>query len=85
MYYIAADFGAGSGRVIVGKLENGEYVSLRDMRGMNKNIIINRFVSTMPQKFEIATGKGQFCGCIFTVDDKSGKCTEIERLYIEEK
>ena len=24
MYYIAADFGAGSGRVIVGKLENGE-------------------------------------------------------------
>ena len=24
MYYIAADFGAGSGRVIVGCLENGE-------------------------------------------------------------
>lgn len=52
--------------------------------GMNKNIIIDRFVSGVPQKFEIASGKGQFCGCIFTVDENSGKCTDIERLYIEE-
>ena len=53
--------------------------------GMNKTIIINRFIHTMPQKFEIATGKGQFCGCIFTVEDDSGKCIDIERIYIEEK
>ena len=52
--------------------------------GMTKEIIVNRFVSGTPQKFEIATGRGQFCGCIFTVDETSGKCTEIERLYIEE-
>ncbi len=52
--------------------------------GMNKKIIIDRFVSAVPQKFEIATGKGQFCGCIFTVDEQTGKCSEIERLYIEE-
>lgn len=52
--------------------------------GMNKQIIINRFVSGNPQKFELAQGKGQFCGCIFTVDESTGKCTEIERLYIEE-
>lgn len=52
--------------------------------GMNKNIIIKRFLTGMPQKFEIATGKGQFCGCIFTVDENSGKCTYIERIYFEE-
>lgn len=52
--------------------------------GMNKKIIIDRFVSGNPQKFEIAQGKGQFCGCIFTVDEATGKCTEVERLYIEE-
>ncbi len=52
--------------------------------GMNKTIIINRFVHTKPQKFELATGKGQFCGCIFTVDETTGKCTEVERIYIEE-
>ena len=51
--------------------------------GMNKTIIVNRFVSGTQNKFEIATGKGQFCGCIFTVD-KDGKCTDIERIYIEE-
>ncbi len=52
--------------------------------GMNKTIIVNRFVTGMPQKFEIATGKGQFCGCIFTVDEESGRCTAVERLYFEE-
>ncbi len=50
--------------------------------GMNKTIIVNRFVSGTPQKFEIATGKGQFCGCIFTVDETTGKCTDVERLYL---
>lgn len=52
--------------------------------GMNKNIIINRFRTGMPQKFEIATGRGQFCGCVFTVDENTGKCTEVERIYFEE-
>ncbi|MBR0360004.1 MAG: YmdB family metallophosphoesterase, partial [Clostridia bacterium] len=52
--------------------------------GVNKTVIINRFVSGTQHKFEIATGKGQFCGCIFTVNDTDGKCTDIERLYIEE-
>lgn len=52
--------------------------------GMNKEVIISRFTSGIPQKFEIAKGKGQFCGCIFTVDDNTGKCIETERLYIEE-
>ena len=50
--------------------------------GMNKTIIVNRFVSGTPQKFEIATGKGQFCGCIFTVCEITGKCTDVERLYL---
>ena len=52
--------------------------------GVNKTVIINRFVSGTQHKFEIATGKGQFCGCIFTVNDSDGKCTDIERLYIKE-
>lgn len=52
--------------------------------GMNKSIIIKRFLTGMPQKFEIAPGKGQFCGCIFTIDENSGKCSDIERLYFYE-
>ena len=52
--------------------------------GMNKNIIINRFLTGMPQKFEIANGRGQFCGCVFTIDESSGRCTDTERIYFEE-
>lgn len=52
--------------------------------GMNKDIIIKRFLTGMPQKFEIANGKGQFCGCIFTIDEKTGKCTDTERILIYE-
>lgn len=52
--------------------------------GMNKKIIVNRFRTGMPQKFEIATGKGQFCACVFTVDENTGKCTKAERLWFEE-
>lgn len=52
--------------------------------GMNKTIIVNRFVTGMPQRFEIAAGKGQFCGCIFTVDENTGSCTAVERLFFYE-
>lgn len=52
--------------------------------GMSKTIIMRRFVECMPQKFEIAQGKGQFCGVIFEIDEKSGKCVSLERLFIRE-
>lgn len=53
--------------------------------GMSSKIIIDRFVTGMPQKFEIAEGKGQFCGCIFEIDEESGKCVGTERVFIREK
>ncbi len=52
--------------------------------GMSSKIIIDRFVTGMPQKFEIAEGKGQFCGCIFEIDEESGKCIGTERIFIRE-
>lgn len=52
--------------------------------GMNKKIIMKRFRTGMPQKFELAEGKGQFCGCIFTIDESTGKCTDVERIWFEE-
>ena len=52
--------------------------------GMNRHIIVKRFATGMPQKFEIATGKGRFCACIFDIDEESGKCVSTERIYINE-
>lgn len=53
--------------------------------GTNKDIIINRFLNGMPQKFKVAEGEGQFCGCIFEIDENNGKCISTERVYIREK
>ena len=52
--------------------------------GMNKKIIMKRFRTGMPQKFELAEGKGQFCGCIFTIDESTGKCIDVDRIWFEE-
>ena len=52
--------------------------------GMEKHVILDRFVNGMPSKFELASGKGQLCGCIFEINS-DGKCEKIERLYIREK
>lgn len=52
--------------------------------GREQSGIVKRFLTGMPQKFEIASGKGQFCGCIFDIDENTGKCTGTERLFIKE-
>lgn len=52
--------------------------------GMDKRVILDRFVNGMPGRFELAAGKGQLCGCIFEIDD-DGSCIGIERIYLREK
>lgn len=52
--------------------------------GREKNSVIKRFLNGMPQKFDIAEGKGQFCGCIFDIDTQTAECAGIERIFIRE-
>lgn len=49
--------------------------------GMNRHTIVERFVKGVSHKFDVATGKGRFCGCIFEIDETNGKCISTERLY----
>lgn len=51
--------------------------------GMDRQIIIDRFLNGMPGKFEIADGKGRLSGCIFELDEKNGKTVAVERIHIE--
>lgn len=53
--------------------------------GREREPVINRFITGMPQKFEIAAGDGQFNGCIFEIDENDGRCTEIERIFYRAK
>ncbi|MFQ7290677.1 MAG: TIGR00282 family metallophosphoesterase [Monoglobales bacterium] len=51
--------------------------------GMEKRVIIKRFLNSMPSKFELAAGRGQLCGCIFDINE-NGRCQGVERLFIRE-
>ncbi len=52
--------------------------------GMDKDIILKKFLTALPQKFRPASGAGQFCGCIFDIDENTGLCADTKRLFIRE-
>ncbi|ACX52570.1 metallophosphoesterase [Ammonifex degensii KC4] len=52
--------------------------------GVKKEIVIEKFLSQLPRRFEVASGPYQFNGCVITVDPSSGKALAIERVQIYE-
>ena len=53
---------------------------IHSVLGMDKNLIVQKFINNMPVKFEVATGKGKFSGCIFEIDENSKKTVSVERI-----
>lgn len=49
--------------------------------GIDREIIINKFLSHMPVKFEVAKGSTQFNGVVAEIDEKTGKTLSIERIH----
>ena len=52
--------------------------------GVEKEIIINRFVTHLPEKFKIAEGTAQLNGIVFEIDEKTGKTTSVLRIILNE-
>lgn len=50
--------------------------------GVKKEIIINRLKSNDMSKFQLADGECSLNGCIFEIDNKTGKTVSIERICI---
>ena len=48
--------------------------------GVDRNLVIEKFLTHMPVKFEVAKGLVQFNAIYLTIDDKTGKTLEIKRL-----
>ena len=48
--------------------------------GIKKEIIINRFLTQLPAKFEVASGAVQINAVVLDIDEKSGKTRRIERI-----
>ncbi|MDD5346994.1 MAG: TIGR00282 family metallophosphoesterase [Candidatus Omnitrophica bacterium] len=42
--------------------------------------VLERFLSCVPVRFEVAEGNVQLCGCVVTIDEKTGRATAIRRI-----
>ena len=49
--------------------------------GIKTEIAIEKFITAMPTKFEVAEGPCIYCGIILEIDDKTNRVSNIERVY----
>lgn len=49
--------------------------------GMEKHSVIQKFLTQMPVRFEVANGSRQFCALAFSLDDETGRATEVRRVF----
>ncbi len=52
--------------------------------GVDKDIIIEKFITQLPKKFETAKGGWMFSAVVIEADEKTGKAHNIKRLCIKE-
>lgn len=50
--------------------------------GVRKEIIINRFRTKLPERFDYADGECMLNAVLFDIDDKTGRCKSVERFDI---
>jgi hypothetical protein len=50
--------------------------------GVKKELIINRFLTNMPTRFEAATGNVKLCAAVIDCEEANGKARSIERIMI---
>jgi metallophosphoesterase (TIGR00282 family) len=50
--------------------------------GVKKELVIDRFLSGMPARFEAANGDVRLCGVVVECDDQTGRATRMERIML---
>ena len=53
--------------------------------GMDKEAVLERFLTQMPQKYEVAKGDVEVQGVRITIDRATNHCLRIERIKGEGK
>ena len=51
--------------------------------GIEKEQIIERFLTNMPMRFETAKGEGIFSAVVIEIDEQTGKSTAVQRLQLK--
>lgn len=54
--------------------------SINGVIGMKKENIISKFLSALPQRFEVVEGNEYINGLDVTLDDETGECLKIDRI-----
>lgn len=49
--------------------------------GVEKEIAIEKFLTGMPVRFQVAKGRAQFNAVVLDIDEKTGKTKSIERIF----
>lgn len=57
--------------------------TIHSVLGVKTDIIIEKFKTKLPQRFDLASGECKMECAIFDIDDKSGICTSAESFRIE--
>jgi metallophosphoesterase (TIGR00282 family) len=52
--------------------------------GMDREIILERFRTTLPMRFEVQNTPGVICGVVIRVERDTGRATSIERIRFGE-
>ena len=48
--------------------------------GMERELIVRRFRTGMPEKFEVSDEPGVICGVVIGVESDTGRAVSIERI-----
>jgi metallophosphoesterase (TIGR00282 family) len=51
--------------------------------GVRKELVVEKFLSGMPGRFEAASGDVRLCAVLVKCDDTTGRATRIERLMVK--
>ncbi|HLS34729.1 MAG TPA: TIGR00282 family metallophosphoesterase [Bacillota bacterium] len=52
--------------------------------GVDKDIVIQRFKTNLPNKFKVAKGPKQLNGVLFHINDETGEAESVERILIND-
>jgi len=53
--------------------------------GMEREAVLNKFITQLPVRFEVASGRNQFNAVVIDVNDSTGKAEKIKPIRIDEE
>jgi calcineurin-like phosphoesterase len=52
--------------------------------GVERELVLKKFLTGMPSKFEAAKGNPKMCAALVACDPKTGRATRIQRIMLGE-